>query len=282
MAVSDPTRVNFPTAAWRLLKTPAAPGPWNMAVDEAVLEAVGRGDALPTLRLYAWEPACLSLGHGQPFADADHTALEKNDWDIVRRITGGRAILHTDELTYAVITPPDEPRMEGDIITSYQRISKVLLAALESLALPVTATPHAQPDPAQANPVCFEIPSHYEITVDDKKLIGSAQARRKEGVLQHGTLPLTGDLARITQALAFDTEPARQDAADRLTQKALTVETALGRPISWDQAAAAFENAFSSILSINFQESDLTPTEQARAEALLIEKYASPAWTQSK
>ncbi len=275
--------MNFPAAAWRLLKTPPAPGPWNMAVDEAVLEAVGRGDTLlPTLRLYAWEPACLSLGHSQPFADADRTALEENGWDIVRRITGGRAILHTDELTYAVITSPDEPRMEGDIITSYERISKVLLAALESLALPVTATPQAKIDPTQANPVCFEIPSHYEITVDDKKLIGSAQARRKEGILQHGTLPLTGDLARITHALAFDTEQARQAAAARLTQKALTVETALGRRVRWDEAAAAFENAFSSILSIQFEESNLTPTEQARAEALLIEKYTAPAWTHKK
>ena len=79
--------------------TTAARGAWNMAVDEAILEHIGRGESLPTLRLYAWEPACLSLGHAQPFADVDVARLHECGWEVVRRATGGRAILHTDELT---------------------------------------------------------------------------------------------------------------------------------------------------------------------------------------
>ena len=96
--------------------------------------------------------------------------------------------------------------------------------------------PHA----AAPNPVCFEVPSTYEITVDGKKLVGSAQARRKEGVLQHGSLPLAGDLTRIIQVLAFPDEASRSRAAERLLSRATTVETALGRSVSWEEAARAY------------------------------------------
>ena len=89
----------FPRSSWHLLRTAPKRGAWNMAIDEAILEAAGREAALPTLRLYAWEPACLSLGYAQPVSDVDERALAQNGWDLVRRPTGGRAILHTDELT---------------------------------------------------------------------------------------------------------------------------------------------------------------------------------------
>jgi lipoate-protein ligase A len=83
------------TDTWHLLLTPPARGAWNMAVDEAMLASIGRGDSLPTLRLYAWSPACLSLGVAQPYADVDFARLRTRGWDVVRRITGGRAILNT-------------------------------------------------------------------------------------------------------------------------------------------------------------------------------------------
>ena len=77
---------------WRLLITAPARGAWNMVVDEAILEHIGSGAALPTLRLYAWDPACLSLGHAQPFADVDRARLQERGWEVVRRATGGRAV----------------------------------------------------------------------------------------------------------------------------------------------------------------------------------------------
>src|SRR5690606_14878512 len=111
-------------AKWRLIRTQPAAGAWNMAVDEAVLEAVGQGDVLPTLRLYAWNPPCLSLGFAQPVQDVDRAALARLGWELVRRPTGGRAILHTDELTYSVIAPLDEPRVAGSVLESYRRLSQ--------------------------------------------------------------------------------------------------------------------------------------------------------------
>jgi lipoate-protein ligase A len=122
---------------WRLLITPPVRGAWNMALDESILEHVGRGESNPTLRLYAWNPACLSLGHAQPFADVDTTRLKKRGWEVVRRATGGRALLHTDELTYSVIAPPNEPTVAGSILESYNRLAQALMMAVKSLEIPV-------------------------------------------------------------------------------------------------------------------------------------------------
>ncbi|MBU2610878.1 MAG: lipoate--protein ligase family protein [Chloroflexi bacterium] len=283
---------------WRLLLTPPAHGAWNMAVDETLLESVGRGASLPTLRLYAWQRPCLSLGYAQPFSDIDRPRLLARGWDVLRRPTGGRAILHSDELTYSVIAPPDEPRLAGTLLESYNRLAQALLAALQSLGLPVEiqarailpaahlCLPVLADSPGRhwrrqnTNPVCFEVPSTYEITVGGKKLVGSAQARRKEGVLQHGSLPLGGDLTRILQVLAFPNEAARLRAAERLLAHATTVESALGRPVSWAEAAQAFISAFGDRLDLDLQPRHLTPAEEARVEELVKNKYAHPEWTQ--
>lgn len=268
---------------WRVIRTAPAPGAWNMALDEAILEAATRGDVPPTLRLYAWNPPCLSLGYAQPIRDVDMERLEANGWDLVRRPTGGRAILHTDELTYSISGPEEDPVLEGDILSSYRRLSSAILAALEKIGLGVQAKPreHGKPN-KQPVPVCFEVPSNYEITADGKKLVGSAQARRKGGVLQHGTLPLHGDLTRIVQALAFPDEETRQNAAERLLARATTVEDGIGEVISWEDAAEAFTNAFASTLNLRFIPAELTPAELARAEELLDEKYANPEWTMNR
>ncbi len=274
-------KTHLPHVNWRLIKTAPAPGAWNMAVDEAILEAVGDGKALPTLRLYAWDPPCLSLGYAQTFSDVDMLRVKKRGWDVVRRITGGRAILHTDELTYSVIGPHNEARLAGSVVESYQRLSLALLKGLQLLKLPAQALPKDQPEalsPKSDDAICFEVPSHYEITIAGKKLVGSAQARKKAGVLQHGTLPLGGDLTRITQALVFESETSRLRAAERLLQRATTTEMALQHLVTWDMAADAFVEAFSSTLNITFSSAGLTPPERSRADELVKEKYAHPSW----
>ncbi len=263
--------------SWRLLLTPPAHGTWNMAVDEAILEEIGRGTSQPTLRLYSWEPPCLSLGYAQPLADVDLDRLKSRGWDLVRRPTGGRAVLHTDELTYSVIAPLNDPRVAGTLLDSYQRLAQALMEALHLLVLSVEVQGKAtDPTPQNPNPVCFEVPSAFEITVGGKKLVGSAQARRKEGVLQHGSLPLYGDLTRIVQVLVYPDEKARLQAAERLLQRATTVEAALGHPVSWEDAAKALTQAFRTVFNLELQSGELSATEKSRAEALKLSKYASP------
>ena len=128
-------------------------------------------------------------------------------------------------------------------------------------------------------PVCFEVPSNYEITVDGKKLIGSAQARRKGGVLQHGTLPICGDLTRITRVLVYSTETLRQETSQRLLEHATTLEGLLNRPVTWEQAAQAFITAFEDLHGLHFDSGELSADEKRRAAQLVEEKYGSPAWT---
>ena len=272
--------MNYERTTWRIIKHPPDRGAWNMAVDEAILESVYSRDSLPTLRLYAWQPACLSLGHAQPFADINQEALVANGWDVVRRPTGGRAILHVDELTYSVIAPESEPRVKGGVMASYLQLSSALLQALKILGLePEAKEKHPNENGKRDNPVCFEVPSNYEITVRGKKLIGSAQARRKEGILQHGALPLYGDLTRIITALMFPDDVSRIAARDRLLAHATTVEVELGKTITREKAADAFEQAFQDVLNLNLLPGELSKKETQRAEALLHEKYAHNSWT---
>lgn len=281
--------MNFPTSEWRLLQNGPARGAWNMAVDEAILESVGRGESQPTLRLYAWEPPCLSLGFAQPVEDVDPERLRERGWDLVRRPTGGRAILHTDELTYAVIAPHAEPRLSGGILESYRRLSAALLRALDLLGIDAQSEKHTEASSQAlqstagenaAGPVCFEIPSNYEITAAGKKLIGSAQARKQEGILQHGSLPLIGDLTRITDGLRFHDEKDRIAAGERLLGRATTVETVMGYRLSWENAAGAFAAAFQEALNLDLTPGSLTLAERTRAQGLVESKYANPVWTE--
>ena len=272
--------MEYEKSTWRLIEHHPAKGAWNMAVDEAILEAVFRQESPPTLRLYAWEPACLSLGLAQLYEEVDIQSLNRKGWDLVRRPTGGRAILHTDELTYSVIAPQNEPRVRGGVLESYLRLSQALLKALMLMGLSPEANQKSSNSASgQPNPVCFEVPSNYEITVNGLKLIGSAQARRKEGVLQHGALPLYGDLTRIISVLQFSNEQDRSYAKERLLAHATTVERELGSAPQWERASKAFQEAFCQVLNLNFEAGDLTDVEVARAKELMTEKYAHPSWT---
>lgn len=256
---------------WRLIRDAALNGAYNMAVDDAILNHVIQ----PTLRLYAWSPPCLSLGYGQKESDADLDRIIQRGWEIVRRPTGGRAILHTDELTYSLALPLDHPLAAADIVESYREISRALIKALELLG--------GQPRSERANkdslrnlgPVCFEIPSHYEITVEGSKLIGSAQVRRQGKVLQHGSLPLAGDLARICDALYYPDEAAREAARANVHSRAITLSEALGHQINWETAAEAIVEGFRSVFDVAFEPGALTKAEQETASYLTATRYST-------
>ena len=253
-----------------------------MAVDEAILEYSRRVEQPTTLRLYAWTPPCLSLGYGQSYTDIDLDRLTSYGWEVVRRPTGGRAILHTDELTYAVIGSQEDPLLTGGVLESYQRLSIALLEALKRMEITAdtVAKNVAITEKMMDNPVCFEVPSNYEITFKGKKLIGSAQARRKNTVLQHGSLPLTGDLTRIVQVLRYPNDSSRKEAAERLLSHATTVESVLGYKGDWWIASQAMISAFRSMLGLNLIPGGLTSSEGRRALELYEQKYNHSSWTE--
>ena len=265
---------------WRLMIDPPASGSRNMAVDDALLEAAQGDGYLPTLRLYSWNPPCLSLGHAQHIREVDQEALKKMGWDLVRRPTGGRAILHIDELTYSITGNAEQPILHGGILESYQRISRAFIQMLQRYSLDPRSREESQQAKSQVEPVCFEIPSNYEITVAGKKIIGSAQARRKNAILQHGAIPLTGDISRIIKVLAYPDEDTRTKAVQRVISRATTIEDQTGKSISWHKSAMDLVQAFEETHNMVFINGKLTEEEAASAKRIEQEKYSSKLWNE--
>lgn len=259
---------------WRLIYDYPTSGAQNMAVDEAILSA-----GIPTLRFYEWSPGCLSLGYGQKIAEVDDERAAAIGWDIVRRPTGGRAILHIDELTYSLVLPADDPIAGNGIIESYRQISNALMAGLQHLGIRPAAERSTERDPAHS-PVCFETISHYEIAVSGRKLIGSAQMRRKEGVLQHGSLPLDGDIGRICDVLPYPDDDNREQARAQVRTRATTLADALdGQTVAWEVAAEAMADGFREIFDVDFAHAELSSAERGHVDQLVQVKYANPDWT---
>lgn len=262
---------------WRLLITDPTDGATNMAIDEAILQALAEGHGQPTLRFYTWDPPCLSLGRGQSMADVDEAACEQLGYTWVRRATGGRAILHTDELTYSVITSSDDARVQGGIIESYRVLSQGLLTGLIQLGANAVQAEGEKAYRSDEGAACFDTPSYYEVTLNGKKLVGSAQVRRKRIVLQHGTLPLTGDITRIFDVLNLpkaEKAELRQD----LFAHATTLEAEIGQQVSFESGVEALAQGFGNSLNLNLEPSALSLSELRLVDELRSAKYANDSW----
>lgn len=187
---------------WRLIDDPPLAGAINMQRDLEILEEVTSGKAPPTLRLYRWNPPALSLGRFQKIeAVADPGACRRLGIDLVRRPTGGRAILHDRELTYSFIVPNSPRYIPAGVVPSYRFISRALLYAFEDLQIEAELSPE---NPRGADLVpgsCFDTPSAYELRIAGKKVVGSAQVRRKGALLQHGSILLALPLESYRQVL---------------------------------------------------------------------------------
>jgi lipoate-protein ligase A len=262
------------TRVWRLRIDAAADGPANMAADEAMLSRyrdVDR-DAPPTLRLYGWHPPALSLGRGQPAAGAHDPAwLRSNAVQLVRRPTGGRAVLHELERTYAVVGSTAREPFSGGVVETYRRIAVALVHALRSLGAdaesvsPDEAAPGARPDAGPA--ACFAIPTVHEIRARGGKLVGSAQLRSGGAFLQHGSIPLAASTARLEAALG---QPARGGT---------DLRRATGRAIDPDEVDRALIDAFASAFDVDFRPFVPDAAEVLLATRLRAWKYDSWAWT---
>ena len=274
-------------ATWRLVvETMPRSGAANMAVDQAIAEACAAGDSPPTIRFYTWQPPAVSLGRLQPIADIDEAAVQRLGYEIVRRPTGGRAILHTDEFTYSVAAAADDPRVRGGVMDAYLRISNALLAGLRRLGVAADKAPGTVRVGPDVSAVCFEVPSAYEITAGTRKLMGSAQSRRAGYVLQHGSLPLVGDITRLIDVLALDAETATRLRAE-LSERACTLAQALAVPddseqVAFETVAAAMQAGFGEALRLTLAPGPLTPGEVRRSAELIRTQFGSDSWNRQK
>lgn len=269
----------LPPATWRLINTGASDGAANMAIDEAIMRSVAESRSPPTLRFYGWAPPCVSVGYSQSVRkEVDLERCRERGYTWVRRPTGGRAILHVDELTYSVVAPRGEARVAGDIITSYRRLSMGLVEGLRTLHGGVVQADRMETDSGvEKSAACFDVPSHYEVTAYGRKLVGSAQVRRNGVVLQHGALPLMGDVSRLVDVLALQ-EPDRVALRDKLLERAIALDEVVGRVVPFDEAVEALTRGFMSALNLELAPGELSPFERAAAEALMS-RYTGDEWT---
>jgi len=227
----------------------AADGRENMRADAALLEALESGGGEPTLRLYAWSPWTVSLGaHQDPASALDLAALAERGWDWVRRPTGGRAVLHADEITYAVAAPLAGP-FAGGLAETHRRIGRALARFYAACGVAADLTrpaPAAMLDPRSPRP-CFASPGLAEIESGGRKLAGSAQRRGRRAFLQHGSLPLGPAHLRLAEVLplaAAARERLRASLAARAAALGDLVPDLPGRDVLHERLAAAFAEEF--------------------------------------
>jgi lipoyl(octanoyl) transferase len=275
---------------WRLLIDPPADGAANMARDEAILSCHADAPMQPTLRLYRWRLACLSLGRFQRSSAVDRAACARAGVAIVRRPSGGRALLHDSELTYAIIARADQA-LFGDlsILATYRQISLALLAGLRRLGVPAELTPVSRDERRTTNDegelrssfvvrrsslgsaACFDTPAAYELTVAGRKLAGSAQTRRAGSILQHGAIPLTPHAERLAALLRHP--------PDNLGTKMIALDQAAGRSIEFDELADALVAGFGDAWGIRFERGAMSAREQREQQRLIDQKYTDERWT---
>ncbi len=252
---------------FRLLADGAGCGAHNMAVDRALLEALADGRGTPTLRLYGWEPPCLSLGQHQGEEAADLAFCRRHGIDVVRRPTGGRAVLHHLELTYSVVAPLGVPPLPRALQAAYARLCAPLVRACRELGIAAELTGGEVnlqlPGPRTTVP-CFKAPAAGEVVVAGRKLIGSAMRAHDQLILQHGAMLLAwdGELQAGSMGLADDRT---------LRPHVTTFAEQLARPVAAAELATAVVAAFAAELGIELVAGELSSWEAARAAVLSAE-----------
>jgi lipoate-protein ligase A len=269
---------------WRYIVTEDLSPAMNMAVDEAMLQLHSEGKVPPTVRFYTWKPATLSIGYFQKAEkEINFAELRRHNLGFVRRPTGGRAVLHDQELTYSVVVSESHPKMPSSVTEAYKVISMGLLHGFQNLGLQAEMVSLATEEEKEkysspGSSACFDSPSWYELVVEGKKVAGSAQTRQKGVILQHGSILLDMDVDLLFSLLNFPSERVKQRMMESFRQKAVTINEVSPQRVRLQDAIAAFRSGFASGLEVELVEGDLTAEEQALAEELAHSRYAMDEW----
>ena len=239
---------------WRRIDHGPGSGPFNMGVDEALLRSAEQGR--PSIRFYRWSGEWVSLGYSQECEPKFAGACARVGVDWVRRVTGGRALLHGHDLTYAVAAP--RTALPGSVREVAARIAMALERGLRDLGIPASRTSADRPAPGAEVFDCFSQPGGNEIILDGRKLVGSAQRRTRQAVLQHGSIclsPHSAEARRATQ-LAANSSISLQEWGSRVSDEDLR------------EALAA---ALGDSLGVELQTVELAPDEAQEASQRLQE-----------
>ena len=234
---------------WKLIIDGALDGSRNMAIDAELLNEVENSETPRTIvRFYSWQTPTISLGRNQQIAKAvDIDFCRASGIDIVHRPTGGRAVLHDDELTYAVISN-DTGAFGDTIYGNYKRVSEALCLGYNRLGVPAILAPDTRKPPPMdhdSDPPCFVSTSRYELMVDGRKIVGSAQRRIRRSFLQHGSMPITCNREALARA-------TRMNGTDLLEEEMAGVAEFLQKRPGLEELRGCFIRAFQDYFSVEF------------------------------
>ncbi|MDQ0208988.1 lipoate--protein ligase family protein [Alkalicoccobacillus murimartini] len=276
------------TEVWRFIDSKKRTPEYNMALDEALLNWHSKGKIPPTIRFYGWNPATLSIGYFQKVEkEINMDAVKRHGLGFVRRPTGGRGVLHDQELTYSVIVSESHPNMPASVTEAYRVISEGLLegfkeAGMEAyFSIPATDTDkQALKNPRSA--VCFDAPSWYELVVEGRKVAGSAQTRQKGVILQHGSIILNLDEDKLFDLFRYSSDRIRERMQRNFKNKAVSINELREIPMSVYEASQVFKLGFERGLSIKLEPYTLTDEEEQEVEAIIERRYGTDEWNYRK
>jgi len=248
---------------WRLIDDGACDGYLNMVTDRAILTACGEGKAPPTLRLYGWKEPALTIGYAQNSCrDVDLPRCRALEIPVVQRPTGGRALLHDKEFTYSLVAPIPHPRFSANLRDAFHAVSGALLFSLSQLG--ICDAELAKPSGAFSNgrsPSCFSSLNHHEISVKNKKLIGSAQRRTSRSFLQQGAMWLDCDRELMNSLFQFSSSTARAAHLEILRQNTISLNQLCEREVGFKEVAQAFQTGFKKTFPGKWERGKLSPYE---------------------
>jgi len=253
-----------------------------MAVDEAIFERVAARLAPPTLRIYGWCPPGISLGYFQALDEGvDVDAIRRRGYGLVRRPTGGRAIIHHHEVTYSVCIRAEDLNAGDSVLKSYRELSTGIAVGLCSLGAAARMPEKPSADRVKGHElpaVCFAKTGGGDMVVDGRKIVGSAQMRRAGAILQHGSIPIRIDLEEHLEILPGKGEKAGV-APETLQRAAIGVADAVGRDVSFEELGQAVAEGFRLRFGIEIPRCELSDEEIARADELVASRYGTEEWT---
>ncbi len=257
---------------WRFIDSGAADGSFNMATDEVMATLAPLSQ--PVLRVYRWHPFTISIGYNQNFDDLDTTKCEQKGIGLVRRPTGGRAILHAHEVTYCVIIPRGHSLFGENPPELYNQISSAIVKGLKYMLPEVILE---RKEVSQSSPrynqqvACFATSAKYEIHYESKKVVGSAQRRFRNGLLQHGSIILGDEHLQILEYLSRRNGNL-QRSRNLLQANTVSMERILKRRIEYQEIVKCIKAGFENHFGILFEERSLSQNELRVIEELKL-KY---------
>ncbi|MFZ3577533.1 lipoate--protein ligase family protein [Virgibacillus sp. DJP39] len=248
-----------------------------MALDELLLDWHSVGEIPPTLRFYGWSKPSLSVGHFQNTERSiDFSNVKRHGCEFVRRLTGGSAVLHDDELTYSIVVSEDRDYIPTSIQAAYYVLSKGILEGYKQLGIHADyATPKKS---TERTDVCFEKPAFYEMVVDGKKISGNAQTRKQGVLLQHGSIPMSIDKSMLFDLFIFPNENIRAMKRNAFSKKAITINEVTMKNHTYEDLKEAFLKGFKTGLNMDFVPLKLTESQWEKVHDLARTKYSVEEW----